>query len=208
MGITAVTGDNNPPVGVLDSSPAVIDTRTKIAPSGTQPSYTPAEKTNDRNIWTDFMVNSTYEKDRHIYLMGLTSPGGFNGATCAAVKLCTSTEVLVCIWTGCQWSDVPLCPDPESLDSNWVLLDDWWEPAVLVTAPDGTTPLYRLSGVFIYGCLNPSILTWQDVEFPLAPWLDPSKFPVRFVGQNDLLKTIIKSSPSNKPLQGIPVQVQ
>lgn len=122
------------------------------------------------------------------------------------MKLSTSTEVLVCTWTGCQWNDVPNAPDPESLSSNWVLLDDWWEAVTIITASDGTTPLYRLSGVFIYGCLDPNILTWQDVEFPLAPWLDPSKFPVRFVSQADLLKTIITTSPANKPLSGIPVR--
>lgn len=122
-------------------------------------------------VWVDWMSRNFYEKDKHIYMMGVTSPSGFQGKSVAFCKLASDTLLMISDWTACKAGEQPVIPDPTSLDPRFVLLDEHYEPVSVTLCTDGVTPLYRISGTFFYGITNPSQLTADDLSFPKAPWL-------------------------------------
>ncbi len=128
-------------------------------------------ETPDGGPYADYKVRNRYEKDRHRYALGITSPNGFQNQSVAVVQLASPTLLLVSEWTVCRATSKPKIPDPESVDSRWVLLDDHYAPFMLGLAPDGESAIYRISGVYVYACLNPSALTAQDLAYPRAPWM-------------------------------------
>ena len=156
--------------------------------------YTGAQRV---GIWTDTFITNHYENDRHRYYLGVTSPGGFQGKSTAFVQTANPTLLWICDWTVERWGTQPQVPNPTSLDTDWVLLDDWWEPeTVVIGGADGRTPLYRISGTYIYGHKNPSDNTNLDIAFPLAPWIKQSKFPAtaRSLGNSFLTQGISDTS--------------
>ena len=127
-------------------------------------------------IWSTCFVRNRYEKDRHRYNLGVTSPGGFNGNSTAFVQLTNPTLLWICDWMVERLGGKPQVPNPVPQDTNWILLDDWWEPDFVdVGGADGTTVLYRIYGTYVYGHKNPSNHTNLNVAFPLAPWINQSK---------------------------------
>ena len=125
-----------------------------------------------RDQFTDFKVRNRYERDLHRYQLGLTTPNGFQGASCAFVQMAAPTLLWICDWTACRFRTPPIVPDPETLVENWVLLDVLPETASLGVGPDGATPLYRISGTYVYGHRNPSGDVFRDIAFPRPPWLE------------------------------------
>ena len=45
------------------------------------------------------------------------------------------------------------------------------EARMVTVGPDGVTPLYRISGTYVYGCTDPSDDVFSDVVYPRPPWL-------------------------------------
>ena len=131
-----------------------------------------AFKEQSDSMYTDYVIRNRYEKDRHTYMMPIASPGGFQRSSVAFVKLAASTLLWICDWTACRFNKQPDIPDPENRDSNWILLDEHYETAMITIAPDGQTPLYRISGTYVYGHKNPNKKTIRDVDFPRPPWLE------------------------------------
>lgn len=125
----------------------------------------------DQDVPADWICNSRFERDGHTYMMGVTSPGGFQGNSVAFVRLTAATELWICDWTACRLHSQPELPDPTSVDSDWVLLDDCLEMRNLEVIQNGATPIYRVSGTFIYGKKSPASRTNRDAFFPLPPWL-------------------------------------
>lgn len=128
--------------------------------------------------WVDYRVENRYERDGHIYMMGVTSPSGdITGAQAAFVQMAKPTQLWIADWTAARWSAVPLIPDPtllaqsQSSTGNWILLDEHIQAAMLTLNPDGITGLYRISGTYVYGCVVPSSRTTADVTFPKPPWM-------------------------------------
>ena len=105
---------------------------------------------------TDYEIRSHYESDKHRYQMGITSPGGFQGASVAFVQLASPTLLLVVDWTAGQVGAKPKIPPAESLDSNWILLDEIHYLGMVNVTPDGASSYYRESGTYVYGCRNPA----------------------------------------------------
>ncbi len=126
---------------------------------------------NDRSIYTDYRVMNRFEADGHKYMLGITSPGGFNGGSAAFVQLAAKTLLWISDWTASRMGDFPIIPNPEPVDTSWVLLDEHVEPAQLSVAADGVTPFYRISGTYVYGHKNPAATTIRDIMFPRPPWL-------------------------------------
>jgi len=125
-------------------------------------------------IVTDMKVRCRYEKDRHTYMLGLTSPNGFNGNSVAFVQLASPTLLFIVDWTACKMGAVPEIPDPTINDTNWVLLDDHWEPTAPGVPGNNITGIYRISGCYVYGHLNPQDPTYTQVQFPLKSWMLPN----------------------------------
>lgn len=127
-------------------------------------------------MWSTCFVTNRYEKDRHRYYLGVTSPGGFQGSSTAFVQITNPTLLWICDWMVEKQGGKPQVPNPTPQDTNWVLLDDWWEPDFVdVAGADGTTSLYRIYGTYIYGHKNPNADTNLNITFPLAPWINQSK---------------------------------
>lgn len=126
----------------------------------------------------DTVIQNYYIKDRHLYMMPVAAPGGFNGASVSIVQTAAPTLLWICEWTASKFSVPPPVPNPTPTDPNWVLLDDWWQalPIVLGSA-DGVSPLYSINGTYYYARLNPADNTNDNVVFPLVPWINGNKFP-------------------------------
>ena len=135
-------------------------------------------------IFTDYMIINRYESDRHIYMMGISSPDGFQGNSVAFVKLTAPTLLWVCDWTASKVGGKPNIPSPNLTDQNWVLLDIMPETAMESVAPDGVNRLYRISGTYVYGNKNPNADVFRNIAYPRPPWLRDSG--ERTVNQSEL----------------------
>ena len=135
-----------------------------------------ANLSSDKSIWTDYLITSRYESDKHIYMMPVSSPNGFQGASVAFCQMANPTLLWIVDWTAAKFvgdpSDKPEIPSTVTVDPQWILLDQHYETAPLALGPDGTTPLYRISGTYVYGHTNPSLDVIDNVTFPRPPWLD------------------------------------
>ena len=143
----------------------------------------------NKGIFTDWMIYNRYEKDGHIYMMPITSPGGFQGASVAFVQLASPTLLWICDWTASRFGSQPQVPDPTPADPLWVLLDKHHELAPIVVGADGVTPLYRITGPYIYGHRVPAANMLDNMNYPKAPWLDDS-IP-RTIDKTTLTKNLI-----------------
>lgn len=130
-------------------------------------------------VWTDYVITSRYEKDHHRYMLGNTSPDGFagNSDTVSFVQLANSTLLWIVDWTACREKEKPKIPFPEQFSSSkWITLDEQFETGMIGVGPDGVTPIYRISGTYIYGHKSPNKFTNRDMQFPQPPWLKQGAF--------------------------------
>lgn len=145
------------------------------------------------SIYTDYIIRTHYEKDRHTYQAGITSPNGFAGQSVAFFRLATPTLLCIVDWSAARTGFPPEPPDPSKLaDANWILLDDWYEAGEIQMGADGITPSYRISGTYTYGHKNPAAVTINNVTFGLPPYIDGSQI-VRTVSPGNLKGNIIDS---------------
>lgn len=121
-------------------------------------------------IFTDYVIHNQYESDGQIYMMPVTSPGGFDGDSVAFVKLAGGTLLWICDWTAEKIGAPPSIPNPDIDDPNLVLLDSHCQPAGLLKRPDDSI-IYRISGTFIYGYKNPSQAVFY---YGRPPWMAKS----------------------------------
>lgn len=187
------------PIGLGSSRPQV-----KVAAVGFTPSTDGFAKyrTNTNGITTDYMVHNRFEKDHHRYMAGITSPGGFENSSAAFFQLASPTLLWIAQWTGLTIGAHPKMPHPNQTDANWVLLDEHVEPVMVTVPADGSTPLYRVNGCYVYGHKNPSDLLIRNIGFPIPPWLDPDIIPVVEVGftEHDLMQGIINPGTGSRQL--------
>ena len=158
------------------------------------------------SVFTDYVVRNRFEKDMRRYMLGITSPNGFQGDSVAFVQLAAPTLLWIADWTACRWNSPPPIPDPESVIGDWVLLAVMPETGAVTVGPDGRTGLYRISGTYIYGNRRPNANVYRNVNFPRMPWLDDSLD--RSVPENSLQPNIIDGtgggSSSNGAFPGTP----
>jgi len=148
-------------------------------------------------IFTDYMIQSYYEADQHVYMIPLagTLPAPVRGESVlstqpraqpfpgsdtltstqqrpstAFVQLAAPTLLWIVDWTAQRLGSPPITPSPEPEDPNWVLLDEHYNPTMITVAVDGRTPLYRLTGTFVYGHRHATD-TVNHLRFPRPPWL-------------------------------------
>jgi len=138
-------------------------------------SITPAN-----GIYTDYLVENRYESDHHIYMMPVTSPGGFQGNQVAFCKLAAETILWIADWTAERLGSEPPLPDPDPQDANVILLDEHYEPMMLGLGADGVSVLYRTSGTYVYGFLNPSQAILNHGRPPWLPGVDCTISPGSF----------------------------
>lgn len=149
----------------------------------------------DDGIVTDYLVRNRYERDRHTYLMPITSPDGFQGQSCAFVQLAAPTLLWIADWTAEKNGAVPEIPHPTPADPNWVLLDEHVEPNEILVGPDGQSPTYRISGTYVYGHRNPSAQIITNVAFARPPWIRQTTSIRRTLTMADLESGILDARP-------------
>lgn len=179
----------NPPTGP-EAIPAAIVTIGEVPITDNLGKFLTED--NGANVFLDYRVMNRYEKDFHRYMLGITSPQGFQGNRAAFVQLASPTLLWIADWTVSKSNSVPTIPDPTPPTSNWIQLDEQMEPANMSLAADGVTPIYRISGVYVYGCLNPSFNLYQDITFPKPPWMGGND--LRSVGAFNLQQGIINNN--------------
>lgn len=131
------------------------------------------------SVWADYVINNRYEEDKHTYMMGVTSPTGFQqgssnnttNATVSFVQLASPTLLWIADWTVARFNEKPKIPNYD-IGGGWVLLDKHIEPGMLTVSADGATVLYRISGTYFFGHKNPSSKIQNDINFSRPPWLD------------------------------------
>ncbi len=148
------------------------------------------------SVEADYEVVNRQECDQHVYMLGITSPNGFLGATAAFVQLAAPTKLWLVDWTACRVGLKPKIPDPRVSDPNWVFLDALPETNKITVAPDGISPLYRISGTYVYGCRRPTTDVFGNLQFPKPPWLQDG-VAIRTINAQDLEQGISEAGIGN-----------
>ena len=124
-------------------------------------------------VYPDYEIRNRYEGDEHVYMMGITAPAGFQNQAAAFVQLAIPTVLWIADWTASLLGGKPFIPGAGSNNPNWILLDKHYEPGMIDTMPDGQTLYYRISGTFVYGCVNPGPDIINILAFARPPWINP-----------------------------------
>lgn len=123
------------------------------------------------SAFDDYLIINRFEADGNRYMSGLTSPDGFEGDSVAFFQLFTPTLLWICDWTiEVSSNEQPPMPS-ETAPEGWVFLDKGITPSSIMVQGDGSTPIYRISGTYVYGAKNPA--TAQPF-YPRPPWLQDS----------------------------------
>ncbi len=164
--------NDNPTTKFVTTNPAVVTVGTVDFGSAgdTLAKYTADNRADTENP-VRYKVRNRYEDDRHIYMMGITSPNEFAGATAAFVQLANPTLLWISEWTLASFNRKPAIPNSDTMDNNWVLLDRHMDPYILTVGTDGVTPLYSISGMYVYGCRKPDPDAYKNMIFPRPVWL-------------------------------------
>lgn len=124
-------------------------------------------------MWSECQIRNEFEYDFHRYMAGITTPSSFQGATAAFFQLAAPTLLWICDWTVCRVSKAPDIPNDTPADDDWIILDKHMEPANIDLTDDRKTPIYRISGTYVYGHQNPgdqdAILNLMNFSRP--PWI-------------------------------------
>lgn len=158
----------------IENGPAATVTVGTVSPDDNDADY--ADLGSDFDIFTDYEINSRYESDKHRYMAGITSPGGFQSNSVAFFQLASPTLLWIVDWTAAKFNSQPEIPAPLISPGfggiNWILMDEHYEPAKIAVASDGVTPIYRISGTYVYGHQNPDPQVLKNVAFGRPPWLE------------------------------------
>lgn len=151
-------------------------------------------------IYTDYQIINRYEKSQHRYMLGVTSTGGFAGGTAAFVQLANPTLLWISDWTASRVGVPPEIPDPflSAIQSGWVLLDEMVEPVSVVLISDGVNPIYRISGTYVYGKLNPSTILLNDIAYGRPPWITDNLLFGRKMSPGFLTQNLNTTAGQNK----------
>ena len=126
--------------------------------------------TDNLGIWSEYVINCYYEEDRQIYMMPISSPNGFQGASVAFVQLAAKTLLWIVEWSAERYIYKPQIPDEDSVDPNWILMDKHLHGAWLDLQADSQSPSWRISGTYVYGHVNPPADPLSSFVFPCPPW--------------------------------------
>ncbi len=147
----------------------------------------PVSKDGDGAPYADCTSVNRYDVDKQIFMLPVSSPDGFNGDTAAFVQLAAPTEIWMHDWTVARLEGRPNVPDPTPEDPNWVFLRATPELHVIGLAPGSESPLYRISGTYVYGRKTAPDSFYQTVVYPVQQAVEKDAFP-RTVTANQLEK--------------------
>lgn len=138
-----------------------------VAPTDANALYTDE----DTRITQDFYSIHRYEEDGGLYSTGITSAQGFAGNKAAIFQLAAPRTLLIIDWTiemAVDNQDYTLWPDWEPSSTNYILADRHLEPTSMDMKADGESPVYRISGTYVYLVLNGDQVQWRHGR---PPWM-------------------------------------
>jgi hypothetical protein len=98
-----------------------------------------------------YELQTAYTTDYHtIPLPTVGSP------FCSFAVLAPPTMTKAVSFSATRWDQPPTAPNPQTIDPNNVLLHTVYNPEAAQLGPDGQTPIYRLTGTYIYGIQDPT----------------------------------------------------
>ncbi len=152
-----------------------------------------------------YKIVNKYERDLHRYMMGITSPNGFQDASVAFVQLASPTLLWVAEWVASSIGGKPSIPDMSVRNPDWVLLDEWQIPGMVDVMKNGQTIYYPHAGVYVYGHKNPSSVMINDINYACPPWIEPSAI-TRNVEQQQLNPNMIDNEQGNNAGNNVNLQ--
>lgn len=116
---------------------------------------------------SECLIVSRYVKDLRRYMLSPT----MRGKRIPVVQLGAPTLLWICRWRSIRFNARPTVPSSVPVVADWTLLHEQLSPVSIITGSNGTTPIYRMTGTYIYSHGNPNEQLYKDVRFPLAAWL-------------------------------------
>lgn len=139
--------------------------------------------------WRDCRVHNHYSHNLTRYVLGVTAEEDVTGDTSAFVQLSKGWLIWIADWTISRAGKVPPVPDTVPADIMWKLLDYKYQLNHITLAADGITPVYRISGTYVYGHRKPSVKALLDARVARQPWVE-DRFVRRFT-EKDFMKNVI-----------------
>lgn len=150
-------------------TPVPTPPRPPNPPAGTFPPWVTAPK--------DTLMPTTELEAPHTsyqYVRQYTRAGGLmqiavagtDGDACSIVKASAQYEQLVILWDATRVNALPILPATDTGDTNEVFADQQigaWMPGLMA---DGVTPLFRISGAYLYFLRVPRTTTFPLVYGP------------------------------------------
>jgi hypothetical protein len=160
---------------VLSDVPLISVNEGPITPDSEEGEYVEGDTT---AIWGDYVIENHYYEDKQIYMMGLTSPNGFNFAqgtqTVAFAQIAAPTLLWIMKWTVKRSNLQPKIPNPNPMDDNWIMLARMPVNRNTELHPDGQSVIYRVSGIYVYGHKRPSKDIISNIAIPRPAWMEDS----------------------------------
>lgn len=118
------------------------------------------------DVYSDYRVNVSYQQDQNVLMAPIAVSGGYTSYMITAAPMTRK----VVEWTAERWGSAPKIPNPNSTDTNLVLLYAPISVAAPGLMPNTSTPIYRASGTYTYGLKKPLTMGTDTMSSGLLPW--------------------------------------
>ena len=164
------SGGANPDiVGTIGNAGASI----AIGVTGTNASLATADAYSDFAPYDEYRVSAEWVHDSGDRMLPGTGVGSAPRRA-KRVSVHGGKMTLEVNWTASRTGAPPVLPTFLSQDSNLVPLTGAVVPEQVEMSPDGATQVYRVSGHYVYGVLDPGL---ASVLAPIPPFLAPQQSP-------------------------------
>lgn len=128
----------------------------------------------------------------------LGNGGGGNGQntpSCVILQLYQPVTKKTARWSIDRYGCVPEIPDPSAVDlDKYTLSEQVISPVGIEIAPDGYTPVYRITGTYTY-LANAATAPGDTIPFAIPPWVDATPNELTQVQEEDYVEGITMNEP-------------
>lgn len=157
----------------------------------------------DSGIFTDYRIESNWSKSMNTLMAPVSgTPGSTHSSSsgsesessgqCEFMIVAKPSSIRTISWTAERWGSPPSIPTPDLHGDNYVLLHSEISPCSPIPAADLQTPVYRVGGVYRFGCKKP-VGAGDKIPLCLAPWID-SSFDEQSIKEENYRHGIIDSA--------------
>lgn len=169
-GVLASGGQTLPPPCGSSQNSLVVDTNTvcntTVVPTLSLSDTDFYQGFIDDGVVTVYIIESDYFWDEHVLQMPVMST---DVTTASFANLANETLKRVCYWSAEKVNNPPAMPDPDLNGENSILMEKKFTPMSVDLAADGTTKIYTLKGMYVYGIIDS---TAETMYFGIPPYID------------------------------------